>query len=86
MIIPAGTAIQNARTSFIGDNFNRDGYHLTFGLGRYTAACTWLEKITKQKAIGKKFRPKGVSEEEALIAQKAAHHAVRHPDKVTEIK
>lgn len=86
MIIPAGTAIQNARTSFIGDNFNRDGYHLTFGLGRYTAACTWLEKITKQKAIGKKFRPKGVSEEEALIAQKAAHYAVRHPDKVTEIK
>ena len=86
MIIPAGTAIQNARTSTIGDNLNRDGYHLTYGLGRYIAACTWLEKITKQKAIGKKFRPKDISEEEALIAQKAAHYAVRHPDVITEIK
>ncbi|MDD3038194.1 DUF4886 domain-containing protein [Bacteroides sp.] len=86
MIIPAGTAIQNGRSSMIGDNFNRDGYHLSLGLGRYTAACTWLEKITKQKAVGKKFRPKDVSEEEALIAQKAAHYAVRHPDVITEIK
>ncbi len=28
MIIPTGTAIQNARTSFVGDHMNRDGYHL----------------------------------------------------------
>lgn len=86
MIIPVGTAIQNGRTSFVGDNFNRDGYHLSYGLGRYTAACTWLEKITKQKAIGKKFRPSGVSEAEALVAQKAAHYAVRRPDVVTVIE
>lgn len=37
-IVPSGTAIQNGRTSFIGDNFNRDGYHLDYGMGRYTAA------------------------------------------------
>ena len=37
MIIPTGTAIQNARTSFIGDHMNRDGYHLDLKIGRYTA-------------------------------------------------
>lgn len=36
MIIPTGTAIQNARTSFVGDHMNRDGYHLDLKIGRYT--------------------------------------------------
>ena len=36
MIIPTGTAIQNARTSFIGDHMNRDGHHLDVKVGRYT--------------------------------------------------
>lgn len=39
MIIPSGTAIQNARTSVLGDTFNRDGSHLN-KIGKYTAACT----------------------------------------------
>ena len=30
-IMPSGTAIQNARTSFAGDHLNRDGYHLDLG-------------------------------------------------------
>ena len=42
LLIPSGTAIQNGRTSFLGDAFNRDGYHLEVTYGRYTAACTWL--------------------------------------------
>lgn len=45
-IIPAGTAIQNLRTSFIGDNLTRDGYHLSYSAGRYTAALTWLKALT----------------------------------------
>src|SRR5690606_23111866 len=28
LLIPCGTAVQNARTSFIGDSLTRDGYHL----------------------------------------------------------
>ena len=40
ILIPSGTAIQNARTSSLGDTFNRDGYHLKRTYGRYTAACT----------------------------------------------
>ena len=31
IVIPSGTAIQNARTSFIGDHLNRDGNSLIHG-------------------------------------------------------
>lgn len=85
IIIPAGTAIQNGRTSYIGDNFNRDGYHLSYGIGRYTAACTWYEKLLGRSVIGNKFVPKGISKSDALIAQHAAHNAVLKPDIVTLI-
>jgi len=46
LIIPAGTAVQNVRTSFIGDTLTRDGYHLSLNLGRYIAGLTWLRAIT----------------------------------------
>jgi hypothetical protein len=85
IIIPSGTAIQNGRESFLGDIFCRDGYHLTYGLGRYTAACTWLEIITGKSAIGNTYRPSSVSEIEALIAQHAAHYAVIDPDEITSM-
>lgn len=44
-VIPSGTAIQNLRTSYIGDNLTRDGYHLSYYLGRYTASLTWASYI-----------------------------------------
>lgn len=86
ILIPAGTAIQNGRTSYIGDRFNRDGYHLSYKLGRYTAALTWLEVITGQSAIGKKYAPVGLNKWQIEVAQKSAHAAAAHPDKVTPIK
>ena len=45
-IIPSGTAIQNLRTSYVGDNVTRDGYHLDYGFGRYTAGLTWYAVLT----------------------------------------
>lgn len=85
MIIPSGTAIQNARTSFLGDTMNRDGYHLNLSYGRYTAACTWFEKIFHRNVIGNSFRPTGVSEKVCRIVQIAAHEAVKHPYKITNL-
>jgi len=49
-IIPAGTAIQNLRASSVGDAVTRDGYHLSHGLGRYTAGLTWFSYITGASA------------------------------------
>lgn len=31
-VIPVGTAIQNARTGFLGDTLTRDGYHLSYNV------------------------------------------------------
>ena len=85
IVIPSGTAIQNARTSFIGDHLNRDGYHLDVKIGRYTAACTWFERIFKRNVVGNPYGPEGLDEARKTVAQKAAHAAVKHPYKVTEL-
>ena len=86
LLIPAGTAIQNGRTSYIGDRFCRDGYHLSYLLGRYTAALTWLECITGQNALDRKYAPVGLNEWQIAVAQQAAHTAVLKPDKITSVK
>lgn len=82
-IIPSGTAIQNGRNSSVGDNFCRDGYHLSLGIGRYTAACVWYEKLVGRSVIRNKFIPEGLSASEIDVAQRAAHAAVLCPDSVT---
>lgn len=86
IIIPCGTAIQNGRTSSLGDTFNRDGYHLQLTYGRYTAACTWLEAVLGKDAVGNAYAPEGVTPLQKRIAQESAHEAVLHPFTVTEIK
>ncbi|WP_417359811.1 DUF4886 domain-containing protein [Galbibacter sp.] len=82
-VIPSGTAIQNGRTSLVGDNFTRDGYHLDLGIGRYTAASTWFEALTGINVIGNSYKPDAITDLEAEIAQHAAHAAISDPDKVT---
>ncbi len=44
-VLPSGTTIQNLRTSYIGDTLTRDGFHLSYGLGRYAAALTWFAAL-----------------------------------------
>lgn len=85
-IIPVGTAIQNGRTSLVGDYFTRDGYHLDDEMGKYTAACTWFEAIFQQSVVGNTYRPVQLSTYEAEIAQHAAHAAVINPYTVTPLE
>lgn len=47
-VIPVGTAIQNIRSSYIGDTVNDDGLHLTPDIGYYVAAFTWYQALTGQ--------------------------------------
>ena len=79
IFVPVGTAIQNARTSFVGDHLNRDGFHLDLVLGRYTAACTWFECLFGTNVVGNRFVPKGLSAEQKAVAQWSAHLAVERP-------
>lgn len=83
VLIPSGTAIQNARTTYVGDIFNRDGYHLEVTYGRYTAACTWFEAIFGIDVTTTNYAPDTVNEEMAAIARLAAHRAVGRPHEVT---
>ena len=86
LIVPSGTAIQNARTSALGTDLTRDGFHLSFTHGRYIASCTWLEAVLGVNPVGNKYCPEGLTAEECKLAQKAAHKAVKKPSKVTVIK
>ncbi len=82
MVIPAGTAIQNARQTELGLDLTRDGYHLNQQIGRYIAACIWYEMLFKTSVVGNRFKPEKVTDKEAKIAQEAAHRARKSPFKL----
>lgn len=85
-VIPAGTAIQNGRTSRLGDHLTRDGYHLHKGIGRYIGACTMCEVLLGRQLKASGYAPSSVSREDAALARRAAHVAVVKPWRVTKIK
>ncbi len=86
LVIPSGTAIQNARTSSLGTDLTRDGFHLSFAHGRYIAACTWLEAVFGVNPVGNDYCPEGMTPEECRLAQKAAHKAVKKPEVISVIR
>lgn len=81
-IVPSGTAIQNGRASVVGDNFNRDGYHLDVNIGRYTASGTWFEILFGESVVGNPYKPEAITDFEAALAQNAAHFACLNPNEV----
>ena len=45
-VIPTGTAVQNLRTSYIGDHLTNEGYHLNDGVGQFVAGLTYFAKLS----------------------------------------
>jgi len=84
-VIPVGTAVQNARTSVLGDTLNCDGLHLEWTYGRFLAACVWFETLTGQDVRENPYRPESVTEDVAKICREAAHAACLSPDAVTSM-
>lgn len=76
IVIPCGTAIQNARSTVLKDAITRDGQHLHRPNGRYVAACTWFETVFGKSVVGNPYKPEGMTEEQQLAAQQSAHAAV----------
>lgn len=86
LIIPTGTAIQNARTSFVGDNLTRDGFHLSYDLGRLTTAYTWFKALTGFKIDNLQYKPDFMYTKLVDIAKESANNAINESYKVTESK
>jgi len=85
-VVPSGSAVQNARTSSLGDTLTHDGFHLEPTYGRFTAACTWYQKLFGLDVRKNPYKPDSVSKLQAKIAKKAAYQAVKQPFKVSQIR
>lgn len=91
-IIPTGTAVQNLRTSHIGDNLTRDGLHLNY-TGKVLAAYTMLsvlkgEPITEMHLTTTSPDPDAVvielTENDKLAILEAANNAIANPYEITQ--
>ena len=83
-VIPSGTAIQNLRTSGLGDTLTADGYHLKDTYGDYTAALTWFRAITGESLDLVTYWPDSVKNYKADIMQAAAR-AVYAPYEISDL-
>lgn len=80
-IIPCGQAIQNARHTKLGDTLCRDGFHLDYTYGRYTAACVWYEILTGKDVRRNPYKNPQMTIQQRRLTQKSAHKAVHKTKK-----
>ena len=92
-IIPNGTAIQNARTSLIGDTFSRDQHnHLSYGAGRYIASMNLVSVLTGRDMSDLTWKPTdsgfnySLTETEIKICKESVANAIANPFEVTKSK
>lgn len=84
-VIPTGTAVQNARTSWIGDNLTRDGYHMSIPVGRYLASLTFFAAITGADISGIDFSPSPqVTPEHIEVFKESVTNAMNQKFEVTQ--
>ena len=75
-VIPSGTAIQNARATFLRHQLSRDGYHLSRQLGRYVAAATYYAALYGCKVEGNSWVHPHLNSIRMTLAQRCADAAV----------
>ena len=90
VVIPAGTAIQNARHTSLNDEneLTKDGTHLDPGVGCYIASCAWVQTIC---AAPFRISVEGTSSSVAApdvvdLCQRCALAAVHSPFSITEVE
>jgi len=79
-IVANGTAIQNARTSSLGDNLTRDGHHLSLDNGRFIAGLNFICSITgyNPNDLDISYFPGNTATNE-LIIRESVNNAIKHP-------
>lgn len=78
-LIPCGKAITLARQTKLGDTLCRDGYHLNYVYGRYTAACVWYELLTGKDCRRNPYKNADMTPQQKRLTQRAAHRAINRP-------
>lgn len=74
-ISPTGAAVQIARRAGLED-LTRDGYHVSYGFGRYMAALTFLKALTGVDITKVRWTPEGVTDQMGKDAVRFATQAV----------
>ena len=84
-VIPSGTAVQNMRTSYVGDILTRDGYHMSYDKGRLLTAMTYAKALTGRDLSLVNYTPEKYTYTPALIMamKEAVNNAVASPYEVT---
>ncbi|MFC7685266.1 DUF4886 domain-containing protein [Ureibacillus sp. GCM10028918] len=94
IVLPTGTAIQNARShaqmNSFDDELTADGYHLGV-LGDYIGGLVLFQTFIAEandKDLFKDvtYKPEEITEEQAYLAKLAAKEAVKNPFQVTDIE
>ena len=92
-IVPNGTAIQNARTSIIGDTFSRDEHnHLSYGAGRYIASMNLVSVLTGRDIADLTWIPTNsgfnypLTAKEIEICKESVTNANANPFEITKSK
>ena len=83
IMIPSGTAVQNARSSLFGDTLTRDGYHMSTYVGRYLTTLMFLKSTAKLTVDHISYMPGDMTPEEKLIVIEAVKNAYEVPFAVT---
>lgn len=84
-VVPAGTAVQNARTTYIGQNMNRDGYHMNFEYGRYLVGLTYAAVVFGVDPQTVTYHPSTISDNLAQLCRDAVTAALAKPKEITSL-
>ena len=85
LLLPTGTAIENLRSTFVKDNYHRDGHHLNRFIGRYTASLAAFELLTGISCLDNSYLPDHLMPAQMEAAKLAAHSAVASPDEPVKL-
>ncbi len=84
LIVPNATAVQNSRTTLLGDTTTRDGYHMSTDYGRYLTGLMFFKTITGMSIDDITYVPAGVDGLELSYAIESVNNAYAQPFAVTQ--
>ena len=83
-VCPTGTAIMNACESEIREKLYRDGFHLSYDVGRFIATLTFFARLTGENVDKLNIHFDGISDADIKIAIESVKNAIANPYDITK--